>query len=93
MTIADDGNGYALTNDGAHLIRFTTGKKLVITDLGMLADAPESKGVSIHSSCSSFGGDMIADNEGNLYVFSARNSVFKINIETKVATHLGETSK
>ena len=89
MTIADDGNGYALTNDGAHLVRFTTGKKLVITDLGMLADAPESKGVSIHSSCSSFGGDMIADNEGNLYVFSARNSVFKINIETKVATHLG----
>ena len=72
MTIADDGNGYALTNDGAHLVRFTTGKKLVITDLGMLADAPESKGVSIHSSCSSFGGDMIADNEGNLYVFSAR---------------------
>ncbi len=35
---------------------------------------------------------MIADNDGNLYVISARNNVFKINIETKVATHLGAVS-
>ncbi len=89
MTIADDGNGYALTNDGAHLMRFTTGKNTVITDLGMLADDPNGKGASIHSSCSSFGGDMVADDEGNLLVFSARNYVFKVNIETKVATNLG----
>jgi Secretion system C-terminal sorting domain len=92
MTIGDDGNGYAMTNDGAHLIRFSTGKKTTITDLGMLADDPASKGFSIHSSCSSFGGDMIADNDGNLFVFSARNHVFKVNIETKVATHVGTIS-
>jgi hypothetical protein len=92
MAIGDDGNGYAMTNDGAHLIRFTTGKKPVITDLGTLADDPASKGFSIHSSCSSFGGDMIADNDGNLIVFSARNHVFKVNIETKVATHLATIS-
>jgi hypothetical protein len=92
MTIGDDGNGYAMTNDGAHLIRFTTGKKITITDLGNLADDPASKGFSIHSSCSSFGGDMIADNEGNLFVFSARNHVFKVNIETKVATHVATIS-
>ncbi|MBL7741778.1 MAG: T9SS type A sorting domain-containing protein [Chitinophagaceae bacterium] len=91
MVIADDGNGYALTNDGMHLIRFTTGKKLAVTDLGSIADAQESK-TSVHSSCSSFGGDMIADDDGNLYAFSARNNVFKINIETKVATHLGTIS-
>lgn len=89
MTIGDDGNGYAMTNDGAHLIRFSTGKKIVIENLGTLADATESKGVSVHSSCSSFGGDMIADNEGHLYVFSARNYVFKVNIETRVATFVG----
>jgi len=28
MTIGADGNGYALSNDGNHLLRFTTGKKL-----------------------------------------------------------------
>jgi hypothetical protein len=89
MVIADDGNGYALTNDGMHLMSFTTGKKLSVTDLGTVADAAENKSISIHNSCSSFGGDMIADNDGNLYVFSARNNVFKINIESKVATHLG----
>ena len=76
MTIADDGNGYAMTNDGAHLVRFSTGKKLVITDLGMIADSPESKGFSIHSSCSSFGGDMVADNQGNLYVFFQLATMF-----------------
>jgi Secretion system C-terminal sorting domain len=92
MVIADDGNGYALSNDGNHLIRFTTGKKLEVTDLGVVADAAENKGVSVHNSCSSYGGDMIADNDGNLYVFSARNNVFKVNIETKVATHLGTIS-
>jgi hypothetical protein len=79
MVIAEDGNGYALTNDGRHLIRFSTGKKLNITDLGSVVDAAENNTVSIHNSCSSFGGDMIADNDGNLFVFSARNNVFRIN--------------
>jgi hypothetical protein len=92
MVIADDDNGYALTNDGNHLLRFTTGKKLEITDLGAVVDAAENKGVSVHNSCSSFGGDMIADNDGNLFVFSARNNVFKVNIASKLATHLGTIS-
>lgn len=92
MAITEDGNGYALTNDGNHLVQFSTGKKLNVTDLGSLVDATENNGVSVHNSCSSFGGDMIADDDGNLFVFSARNHVFKVNIETKVATHLGAVS-
>ena len=32
---------------------------------------------------------MIADDQGNLYILSARNQVFKVNTETKVATYLG----
>ena len=92
MVIASDGNGYALTNDGMQLIQFTTGKKPQITDLGSLVDDPSNKGVSIHNSCSSFGGDMVADDDGNLIVFSARNNVFKVNIESRVATHLGVIS-
>ena len=92
MVIASDKNGYALTNDGMHLMQFTTGKKLIITDLGSIVDDPANKGVSIHNSCSSYGGDMIADDNGNLYVFTARNHVFKVNIESKVATHLGAIS-
>lgn len=89
MVIASDGYGYALTNDATQLIRFSTGKSLASEDLGALVDDPANNGLSIHNSCSSFGGDMIADNDGNLYVISARNHVFKINPSNKIATHLG----
>jgi hypothetical protein len=89
MVIASDGNGYAMTNDATQLIRFSTGRKMDITDLGSLVDDQDNKSISIHNSCSSYGGDMIADDNGNLFVFSARNNVFKVNIESKVATHLG----
>lgn len=92
MVIASDGYGYALTNDATQLIRFSTSKSLTTEDLGAIVDDPANNGLSIHNSCSSFGGDMIADNEGNLYVISARNHVFKINPSTKVATHLGMIS-
>jgi hypothetical protein len=32
---------------------------------------------------------MIADDEGNLYILSSRNSVYKIDVETKAAKLLG----
>jgi hypothetical protein len=90
MDIAADGNGYAITNDGNHLIRFTTGKKTVITDLGNLIDADENKnGISIHNRCTSWGGDMVADAYGKLYVISASHNVFKVDIGSRIATHVG----
>lgn len=88
MVIASDGNGYALTNDGNHLIRFTTGKNPVITDLGALTDDAGNGNFSVHSR-KVYGGDMIADASGNLYVLTANRNVFKVVIETKVAKHLG----
>ncbi len=88
MTIASDGNGYAISNDGNHLLCFTTGKKTVITDLGNLTDASSNNGLSIHNK-SSWGGDVVADVHGNLYLFSAPQSVFKINIKTRVSNYLG----
>ncbi|GAB2813996.1 T9SS type A sorting domain-containing protein [Ferruginibacter profundus] len=90
MDIAADGNGYAITNDGNHLIRFTTGKKTVITDLGNLVDAEDNKsGISIHNKCTSWGGDMIADAYGKLYVISANHQVFKVDIDSRIATYIG----
>ena len=88
MVIASDGNGYALTNDGNHLIRFTTGKEPVITDLGALTDDASNGNFSVHSR-KGYGGDMIADASGNLYVLTANRNVFKVSIESKVATYLG----
>jgi len=77
MVIASDGNGYALTNDGNHLIRFTTGKNPVITDLGALSDDASNANFSVHSR-KGYGGDMIADASENLYLLTANRNVFKI---------------
>ena len=90
MVIAADGDGYALSNDANHLMRFTTGRKAVITDLGALKDDENNGEKSIHSKATSWGGDMIADAAGNLYVISAFRQVYKVNIQSKVATWLTE---
>ena len=89
MAIGADGNGYALTNDGNHLIKFTTGKTPVLTDLGNLVDAESNKGMSVHNKCSSWGGDMVGDAFGKLYVISANHQVFSIDVNSRIATHLG----
>lgn len=85
MVIAPDGYGYALSNDGETFVRFSTGKKIQIEQLGNVIDAPNN-GISIKSRCTSWGGDMIADDEGALYVLSSRNVIYKIDIESRIAT-------
>jgi Secretion system C-terminal sorting domain len=89
MVIGADGFGYAITNDGNHLYKFTTGKKPTITDLGSLIDADSNSGLSVHNKCSSWGGDMIADAYGKLYVISATKNVFEINVDSKITTYKG----
>ena len=88
MVIASDGNGYALTNDANHLIRFTTGKNPVITDLGAISDNTADEKTSIHSR-KGYGGDMIADASENLYLVAANRNVFKISIKERTSTYLG----
>lgn len=92
MVIGADNNGYAINNDGSHLYQFTTGKKPVITDLGALVDAEENKGMSVHNRCSSWGGDMIADAYGKLYIISANRNVFVVDPSTRVTTFKGTIS-
>jgi len=89
MCIGADGNGYALTNDGNHLYRFTTGNKPVVTDLGNLVDADSNNGLSIHNKCSSWGGDIVADAYGKLYVITATRNVYVVDVDTRIATFLG----
>jgi hypothetical protein len=88
MVIASDGNGYALTNNGEHLLQFTTKKKPVIKDLGTLTDDAANEDASVHN-MNGYGGDMIADAEGNLYLITARHAVFKISLSTRVASFQG----
>jgi type IX secretion system substrate protein len=91
MVIGADGNGYALTNSSDHLIRFTVPKKAEsteITDLGALTDETANTKYSVHSRAG-FGGDMIADAQGNLYLIQANHHVFKFDINSKIAKYIG----
>lgn len=89
MTIGADGNGYAITNDGSHVIKFVTGRKVVVSDMGSLLDATSNNGISIHNQCSSWGGDIVADAFGKLYLFTATKNVFEIDPNTLIATYKG----
>jgi lipocalin len=89
MVIGSDNVGYAITNDGNHLYKFTTGRKPVVTDLGALVDAEDNKGLSVHNKCSSWGGDMIADAYGKLYIITASRNVFVVDANTRITSYKG----
>jgi hypothetical protein len=91
MVIAGDGFGYALSTDGNHLYKFNTKGNPMITDLGSLTDAESNSHMAIvNNPCMTAGGDMIADDDNNLYLIAARGYVYRISIRDMLATYLGE---
>ena len=93
MVIAPDDFGYTITNDGTHIFRFTTSETPVITDLGELVDDPLNKEMTLHNNpCANSGGDLIADDAGQLFLITGSNRVFKVDINTRVATYLSTIS-
>jgi len=88
MAIGADGVGYALSNDGEHLIKFTTTGTPVIQDLGVLIDNPKNQ-VMVRSSCTSWGGDMVCGADGNLYLVTLHNHIFKISLPSKQCDYVG----
>ena len=89
MGMGADGKGYAITNDGSNVVSFTTGKVPVITNLGALIDDISNNDISIHNKCTSWGGDIIGDVSGKLFIFSAAQNVFEIDLKTLVTTFKG----
>lgn len=92
LVVAPDSYGYTITNDGNHLIRFSTKGSPNLTDLGDLVDDPLNKEMTIHNACANSGGDLVADDAGHLYLISASNRVFKVDITTRVTSFLGNIS-
>lgn len=88
MVIGSDGKGYALTNSAEHLIQFETDKKPEVKDLGALVDDAANGSYSVYSR-SNYGGDLIADAQGNLWLIAANRRVYKIDLKTMVATYKG----
>lgn len=89
MCFGADGAGYALSNDAEHLIRFTTDNKPVVTSLGRISDGANNGDKSIHTAPTSWGGDMVGDAMGNLYVINMHSDVYKINTQRMVADYIG----
>jgi hypothetical protein len=92
MAIAADGNGYALNNDGSHLVRFTTGERPSITDLGKLENAAANGDVSVSDPNTSWGGDLVSDANSNLYLITAHNHIFRIDVSTRIATFVDKVT-
>jgi hypothetical protein len=91
MVIDPKGNGYGLSNDGNHLVRFTTNDKIAITDMGALVDDPKDSthGYRTACSCISYGGDMVADENGDLVLITGNNNIYKIAVNTKTISFVG----
>jgi hypothetical protein len=89
MTIDKNGLGYALTNDAMHLFEFTTDEKPQVKDLGRLVDASANGQQSVHSPCASFGGDLVAGDDGYLYLITMRNQIYSFHPQKRIAQLVG----
>lgn len=87
MTTAPDGSMYALNNDGTEFLRISeNGNVQSLGGIPLIAETAKSLG----SETLVYGGDMIADAFGNIYVISASQYVFKINPNKMSAEYLGQ---
>jgi len=86
MTTASDGYMYALNNNGTELLKISSNG--TIQNLGSINQIGEfAKNSGVETSV--YGGDMIADAFGNIYVISASAHVFTINPTKMTSDYLG----
>ncbi|WP_276479993.1 hypothetical protein [Paraflavitalea pollutisoli] len=92
MSFCSDGYGYAITQNGRDIIRFSinpvTGAP-IINRLGSLSNDANNGANNILNES---GGDIFGDGSGNLYLIANSSKLYKINPNNKVATFLGSVS-
>jgi hypothetical protein len=70
MSTGNDGNIYALSNSGSQLLKiFYKDGKYAVTDLGIVKDDSGNGENQLSKMQTGFGGDMISDDNNNIYVF------------------------
>lgn len=93
MATGYDGSIYALNNVGTQFIKISkVGNQYSVFDLGTITDDAANAKNSFTTMETGFGGDMIADAEGNFYVFSASGNVFKVVTKDLKARFIGKIS-
>ncbi|NML20499.1 DUF11 domain-containing protein [Pseudoflavitalea sp. G-6-1-2] len=94
MAFASDGFGYAITQNGQDIIKFSVNPSTnipTITRMGALINDPSnaSSGMDILDES---GGDIFGDGSGNLYLIANSSNLYKINPNTKNAIFLGSVN-
>ena len=89
MTTTPDGMMYAINNNGTEMLKIASNG--TIQNLGEVSGLV-SQIKSLVDEKLAYGGDMIADAFGNIYIISAAANVFKINPNNLSSTHLGQIS-
>jgi hypothetical protein len=93
MATGYDGSIYAINNAGTQFLKISKkGNQYTVNDLGIITDDVSNGKSSFSIMETGFGGDMIADAEGNFYVFSASGNVFKIVTKELKARFIGKIS-
>ena len=87
MGTTPDGSIYALNNAGNQLVKITSDEQIEF--LGVVKDYAEIFADDANK-LAAFGGDIISDSEGNLYVFTAFGFVVKIDTQTMSAEYVGQ---
>ncbi|MBO9563449.1 MAG: DUF11 domain-containing protein [Niastella sp.] len=89
MSFCSDGFGYAVTQNGRDIIRFSINPATgvpIITRLGALINDLNNGSNNILSES---GGDIFGDGSGNLYLIANSSNLYKINPNTRISTFLG----
>ena len=89
MTTGSDGFIYTLNNDGSELLKISANGS--VQNLGMVNGIAQYA-KALGNDTAVYGGDMIADAFGNLYVISAAAHVFKFNPNKLNAEYIGKIS-
>ncbi|MFC6269349.1 T9SS type A sorting domain-containing protein [Frigoriflavimonas asaccharolytica] len=93
MAATNDGNIYAMSNSGSQLVKVSSENgRYSVQDLGSIKDISANPEISLSVMMTGFGGDMVADAANNLYVISATNNIFKINLGSLSSEFVGKIS-
>ncbi len=90
LTSGPDGYIYGLSNDGSLFFRVNASAPNKIESQTFVLNQQAKTSLSFQDKEIGWGGDMIADASGNLYVFSASGNVFRFDKQQKAINHLGK---
>lgn len=89
MAFCSDGFGYAITQNGRDLIRFSINAVTGAPDIVRLGALVNDVNNGINNILAESGGDIFSDGSGNLYLIANSSNLYKINPNSKISTFLG----